>query len=59
MNSIVKLCSINTHGIKGNIVYIENLIKKNDIIFISEHWLLPGEKYFFAAEKHPNLPKAG
>ena len=47
MNSIVKLGSINTHGIKGNIVYIENLIKKNDIIFISEHWLLPGEKYFF------------
>jgi hypothetical protein len=47
MNSIVKLCSINTHGLKGNIVYIENLIKKNDIIFISEHWLLPGEKYIF------------
>ena len=47
MHPNVKLSAINTHGLKGNLVHIENLIKKNDIIFICEHWLLPSEKYFF------------
>jgi hypothetical protein len=42
-----KISSLNTHGIKGNLAYIETLNKKNGIIFIYEHWLLPSEKYFF------------
>ena len=35
----IKVISLNTHGFKGNVVYVNNIVKNNDIIFISEHWI--------------------
>ncbi len=40
---MLKIVSLNTNGARGNILYIENLIKNNDIVFCCEHWL--NEKY--------------
>ena len=36
--------AFNTHGLKSNLPYIDNLISNNDITFISEHWLSNAEK---------------
>ena len=44
INQEVKICSLNTHGIKGNIVYVEKMCMENDILFISEHWLHNNEQ---------------
>jgi hypothetical protein len=41
----LKVCSINTHGILGNLLYVQNLINNYDVIFICEHWLRKNEKY--------------
>jgi hypothetical protein len=44
INQEVKICSLNTHGIKGNLVYVEKMCIENDILFISEHWLHNNEQ---------------
>ena len=38
-NKGLKIVSLNTAGAKGNSVYISEIIKNNDIVFICEHWL--------------------
>ncbi len=43
----IKICSLNSHGIKGNLAYVEKLSSENDIVFISEHWLYNNEQIFF------------
>lgn len=35
----VNISSFNTHGFKSNALFVNNLIKHNDILFLSEHWL--------------------
>ena len=42
------VCSLNCHGLKGNIQYVTDLLKSQDVLFISEHWLL--EKDFATIE---------
>ena len=44
-NKGLKIVSLNTAGAKGNSVYISEIIKNNDIVFICEHWLNKFEKY--------------
>ena len=44
MNTL-SICSLNTHGIKGNLAYIDLLCKDFDILFTCEHWLRNDEKY--------------
>ena len=41
----INLISLNTHGFKGNALYIKNVVKQNDIIFISEHWISKFETF--------------
>jgi hypothetical protein len=62
----LKVCTFSTHGLKGNILYINSLIEYYDIIFINEHWLTLRDKfilenlckeknlYFQSAECAPN-----
>ncbi len=38
-NQNIKISSLNTHGIKGNMVDVEKPSMENEIVFISEHWL--------------------
>ena len=45
MSKIIKLAALNTSGAKGNFLYIKELIKINDIVFLSEHWLNKFEKF--------------
>ena len=40
----IKLCALNTHGAKGNLVYINKLVKEYDIVFLNETWLFHDEK---------------
>ena len=40
----MKICALNTHGLKGNLSYVEKLYNECDIVFISEHWLFNHEK---------------
>jgi hypothetical protein len=42
--SLLKIGSLNTHGIKGNLYYVEKICSTNnlDLIFICEHWLNTG-----------------
>ena len=44
ININLKIVGINTHGLKSNSIYIDTLIRNNDIIFICEHWLSNAEK---------------
>ena len=41
----INISSFNTHGFKSNALFVNNLIKHNDIIFLSEHWLSSLEKF--------------
>ena len=50
------LLSYNCHNIKSNYVYIQELLKENEIVFICEHWLAVEEEYIlkdiFSEDKH-------
>jgi hypothetical protein len=48
-NQKIKLSSLNTHGIKGNLVYVEKPCMESDIVFISEHWLNYSEQNIIEA----------
>ena len=61
----INVLGLNTQGFKSNSAYVSSLLKTNDVIFLSEHWLCNAEKYlisnvanpthnvyFNAAEKH-------
>ena len=49
MSKEIKICSFNTHGIKGNLAYIDYLCRNHEILFLCEHWLHKGEKYIIDA----------
>ena len=38
-----KIISFNCHGIKGSMSNVSDIVKKNDIRFVCEHRLMPGE----------------
>ena len=38
----LKLASYNMHGWKNGLSMLDSLCDSNDIIFLQEHWLLPG-----------------
>ena len=40
----LKVSSLNTHGVRGNLIYINKLCNENDIVFICEHWLQQSEE---------------
>ena len=42
--TLLHVTSINTQGLKSNIVHVTNLLEQNDILFLSEHWLSNAEK---------------
>ncbi len=44
-NIMIKIASLNTNGIIGNAIFVENLINNNDITFVQEHWLNNHNKY--------------
>jgi hypothetical protein len=44
-----KISSLNTHGIKGNLVYVEKLCNECNIVFISERWLNKSEQNIIEA----------
>ena len=44
---MLNIVSLNTNGARGNLWYIEYLIKNNDIMFCCEHWLNKYENNFF------------
>ena len=44
---MLKISSLNTNGARGNLVYINKLIEKSDIVFCCEHWLNKYEKNIF------------
>ena len=46
MSFDLNICSLNCHGAKGNLVYINKLIHDFDFVFVSEHWLYQDEKHF-------------
>ena len=48
-NQNIKIFSLNTHGIKGNLVYVEKHCMESDIVFISEHWLNNSEQNIIEA----------
>ena len=48
----LKICSLNSRGIKGNLHYIEILNSQTDIFFICEHWLHNHEKYLIDSIDH-------
>ena len=62
----VNFISLNCHGLKANISYVESLLNSYDVIFLSEHWLSNFERpllknisvshhiLFQNAEKHAN-----
>ena len=35
----IKITTLNCKNIKANYIYIENLIKTNNMVFVQEHWL--------------------
>jgi hypothetical protein len=45
ISPILKVCTINSHGLKGNILYINYLVNSYDVIFINEHWLTFKDKF--------------
>ena len=44
---MLNIVSLNTNGARGNLLYIDYLIKNNDIMFCCEHWLNKYESNFF------------
>ena len=40
----ISIAALNTHGLKSNVPFVNNLTSSKDIIFISEHWLSNAEK---------------
>ena len=50
------VATFNTQGLKGNTDFVVNeLVKKHDILFISEHWLSNAEKHILHIESHKLL----
>lgn len=45
---MMNVCSFNTHGFKSNVCFIENILEKNDILFLIEHWMPHEEKYILS-----------
>ena len=41
----LSLVNFNYNGLKGSLDYVSHLVSNNDIVFICEHWLCPGEFY--------------
>ena len=40
---VLKTVAFNCYGLKSSLPYVKELLNDHDIVFISEHWLLPGE----------------
>ena len=51
----LKICSLNTNGVKRNLSYIQELISKNDFIFLCETWLLEHEISFLKSLSSTHL----
>jgi hypothetical protein len=47
LSKMLNIVSLNTNGARGNLLYIEYLIKNNDIMFCCEYWLSKYENNFF------------
>ncbi len=43
----LKICSLNCHGLKGNVMYLDYLLSKYKVLFLNEHWILEKEKFIF------------
>ncbi len=41
----LKICSLNSHGLKGYIMYIKHLLDNYIILFLNEHWITDREKF--------------
>ena len=52
-SKLINMLSLNTQGFKSNYAYISSLLKTNDIIFLSEHWLSNAEKYLVSNVAKP------
>ena len=52
----IKLVTLNTHGLKGNALYIENIVQLNDIIFLAERWLLDFETFLLDQISSSHVP---
>jgi hypothetical protein len=46
-NEQLHICTLNCHGLKGNVLYVEYIMKKYNIIFLSEHWIIEKDKFIF------------
>jgi hypothetical protein len=47
LSSCLSVLSLNTFGADDNVVYIEQMCAKNNVIFLSETWLKEEQKYIF------------
>ena len=51
----LNICSLNTNGVKRNLNYIQELISKNDFIFLCETWLMEHEALFLKSLSSTHL----
>ena len=49
----INVLGLNTQGFKSNSAYVPSLLKTNDVIFLSEHWLSNAEKYLISNVANP------
>jgi len=42
-NRVLRIATYNSHGFKGNRLYLQTLLKKHDIVFVQELWLMECE----------------
>ena len=51
----LKVSSLNSHGARGNLIYINKLCNENDIVFICEHWLQQSEEILLESISNKKL----
>lgn len=39
----VNIATFNCHGLKSSLSFVQSLLETNDILYVCEHWLRPGE----------------
>ena len=49
----INVLGLNTQSFKSNSAYVSSLLKTNDVIFLSEHWLSNAEKYLISNVANP------
>ena len=49
----INVLGLNTRGFKSNSANVSSLLKTNDVIFLSEHWLSNAEKYLISNVANP------